>query len=90
MRRFREALDGALQMADVRQLMGSTDPADLASLTKGQYASYSTQREKTLAEARTYITDAVCPQLGLAAQEERLVLQLTQALIEIMDDQERR
>src|SRR5690606_5090346 len=55
-----------------------------------QYSEYSRQRRKTLDEVRTYITDTLWPRLGLGTQEKELVLPLTQALIEIMDDQERR
>lgn len=87
---FSEALSAACEMADIRKLMGDTDLATLAGLMRRQYARYRTQREKTLAEVKSYITDTLWPQLGLAKQEEKLVLNLTQALIEIMDDQQSR
>lgn len=87
---FGEALAAACKMADIRNLMGNADLAALSGLMRQQYARYRSQRAKALAEVRSYITDTLLPQLGLGEQEPKLVLGLTQALIEIMDDQQGR
>lgn len=87
---FREALHAAFQMADIRNLIGNPDIVTLSSLMQRQYDKYRSKRARALDEVRTFITDTLWPQLGLGAQEEKLVLSLTQALIEIMDDQQSR
>ncbi|AGT11511.1 C-terminal helicase domain-containing protein [Paracoccus aminophilus] len=87
---FREALAAALQMADMRNLVGNHDIATLSGLMQRQYDKYRSQRARALDEVRSYVTETLGPQIGLAAQDEKLVLQLTQALIEIMDDQQSR
>lgn len=87
---FREALAAALQMADMRNLVGNADIVTLSGLMQRQYDKYRSQRSRALDEVRIYVTETLGPQIGLAVQKEKLVLPLTQALIEIMDDQERR
>ncbi len=87
---FREALHAAVQMADMRAHMGNADIATLSSLMRRQYDKYRSQRARALDEVRTYITNTLWPQLGLGGQEEEIILSLTQALIEIMDDQQSR
>lgn len=87
---FREALAAATQMADMRILLGNADILTLSGLMQRQYDKYRSQRSRAIDEVRLYVTETLGPQISLAAQEERLVLQLTQALIEIMDDQQSR